>query len=1184
MEIAMHLLRPVGCKAQATDLSRFRIRPTNETFTVTLLLLLLLTMNMFIFSICAFKFVFFKKESWVFVLQDYSRKRQRRSVIPNTKVTTPKGFAPRPQVGTSTQKKDHNPERKEQTSSSQSSSSKPSTSQFSKLIKDGEGKSDFDSLSNLSSTEIKSKFVLEAEEESVKDSDKLVEDPSVCEDVEGEVGMIMQERELGKDDKDCEKGSIMNHGNLKIEKITDYLGKFGIRSGNVKGKIGKWNTEYHSVASINMEDEGANVDASTRKHATKINFKEQSYANPDSEMDAHARWKLLEDLAEESFSCGNKVFVFPRVVKADQVIEVFFNRSLSPLVNEPDVLIKGSFNDWRWKRFTEKMSKSDLKGNWWSSMVYVPKEAYKIDFVFFNGGQVYENNNGEDFSAPVESDMNESSFEDLLLEEERKRLEMLAAEQAEKQRQEEEQRRREEEQAAREADRALAKLEVEKKRGAFQRVMRSAAKSVDGLWHIEPALFKGRDRVQVYYNQSSRPLEHAVNIWIHGGYNNWIDGLSIVERLKRSDKKDGNWWYANVEIATAADATSRRDVSFVDKRALVLDWVFADGPPQQAKVYDNNGYQDFHAAVTDGLSEEIYWVEEENRVFSKLQEDRKLKEEASRKKAEKTARMKAETKGKALKRFLLSQKHVVFTDPVDIRSGMTVKVMYNPYNTVLNGKPEVWFRCSFNRWTHSNGPLKPQKMDPVGNGTQHQAIVKVPLDAYTMDFVFSEREDGGIYDNKNGMDYHIPVMGGIVKEPPLHIMHVAVEMAPIAKVGGLGDVVTSLSRAVQDFGHTIDIILPKMFCVGCVYGRNDDGDRFGFFCHAALEFILHSGFRPDILHCHDWSSAPVAWLFKENYMHYGIGNARVIFTIHNLEFGIGQIARAMVYADRATTVSNTYSKEVSGNPAISPHLYKFHGILNGIDPDIWDPYDDNFIPVSYTSENVVEGKKAAKESLQQRLGLRKSDHPLLGIVTRLTVQKGIHLIKHAIRRTLDCNGQVVLLGSAPDPRIQNDFVNLANQLHQSHGDRVRLCLTYDEPLSHLIYAGSDFILVPSIFEPCGLTQLIAMRYGSIPIVRKTGVSAMTKVKIWTPILGLYDTVFDVDDDKERAQSEGLEPNGFNFEGADSAGVDYALNRAISAWYDGREWFNLLCKRVMQQDWSWNKPALDYIEVYHAARK
>ncbi|KAJ6807102.1 starch synthase 3, chloroplastic/amyloplastic isoform X1 [Iris pallida] len=597
------------------------------------------------------------------------------------------------------------------------------------------------------------------------------------------------------------------------------------------------------------------------------------------------------------------------------------------------------------------------------------------------------------------------------------------------------------------------------------------------------------------------------------------------------------------------------------------------GLPHKAQVYDNNNSKDFHAIVPNDLSEELYWVEEEHRIYRKLQEERKLKEEAARRKVEKSALMKAQTKEKSLKRFLLSHKNIVYTDPLEVRAGKSVKVLYNPSSTVLSGKPEVWFRCSFNRWTHHNGPLPPQKMEPAENGVHVKVAVNIPLDAYMMDFVFSEKEDGGIYDNNNGMDYHIPVVGGIVKEPPMHVVHVAVEMAPIAKVGGLGDVVTSLSRAVQELGHKVDIIFPKydcmnlsnvkdfhfrqsfawggteikvwfgkveglsvyflepqngMFSVGCIYGRNNDGDRFGFFSRAALEFLLQSGIRPDIIHCHDWSSAPVAWLFKEHYRHCEMSNARVIFTIHNLEFGVHHIAKAMTYADKATTVSQTYSKEISGNPAISPHLYKFHGIVNGIDPDIWDPYNDNFIPVAYTSENVVEGKRAAKEALQQRLGLRKYDYPLVGIITRLTVQKGIHLIKHAIWRTLERNGQVVLLGSSPDPRIQNDFVNLANQLHSSHADRARLCLEYDEPLSHLIYAGSDFILVPSLFEPCGLTQLIAMRYGAIPVVRKTG--------------GLYDTVFDVDNDKERAQAQGLEPNGFSFDGTDVGGVDYALNR------------------------------------------
>lgn len=936
-------------------------------------------------------------------------------------------------------------------------------------------------------------------------------------------------------------------------------------------------------------------------------IKDEGWNEPDIQapvekaVDPEVLKKRLQELADENYLNGNKCFVFPEVVKADSMVDIYLNRSMSALADEPGVLIKGAFNGWRWNSFTENLHKSELRGDWWCCKLYIPEQAYRLDFVFFNGDTVYENNNHNDFFLEIESDIDEHSFEDFLVEEKRKELERLAAEEAERKRQAEEERRREEERAAVEADRAQAKSEVEMKKEKLRQMLSLASRYADNFWYIEPNTYRGGDRVRLYYNRSSRPLMHNTEIWMHGGYNNWIDGLSITERLVKSHEKEGDWWYAEVTLP---------------ERALVLDWVFADGPPGNARIYDNNGRQDFHAIVPNNIPEDMFWVEEEHRIFRRLQQERREREDADRLKAEISAKMKAEMKEKTMRAFLLSQKHIVYTEPLEVRAGTSVDVLYNPSNTVLNGKPEVWFRGSFNRWTHPSGPLPPQKMVKAGNGSHLRATVRVPLDAYMMDFVFSESGDGegGIYDNRNGMDYHIPVSDSVAKEPPMHIVHIAVEMAPIAKVGGLGDVVTSLSRAVQDLGHNVEVILPKydclnlsnvkdlhyqqsftwggteikvwfgkvedlpvyflepqngMFWVGCVYGKNDES-RFGFFCHSALEFLLQKGSSPDIIHCHDWSSAPVAWLFKEQYALNGLGNGRVVFTIHNLEFGAHHIGKAMAHCDKATTVSDTYSKEVAGHGAIAPHYFKFHGIRNGIDPDIWDPYTDNFIPVHYTSENVVEGKSAAKKALQQKLGLQQTDTPIVGIISRLTVQKGIHLIKHAIYRTLERNGQVVLLGSAPDPRIQGDFTNLASQLHGEYHGRVKLCLTYDEPLSHLIYAGADFILVPSIFEPCGLTQLIAMRYGSIPIVRKTG--------------GLYDTVFDVDNDKDRAQAQGLEPNGFNFEGADSSGVDYALDRAITTFYDARDWFNSLCKRVMEQDWSWNRPALDYMELYHSARK
>ncbi|CAK9176069.1 unnamed protein product [Ilex paraguariensis] len=1151
---------------------------------------------------------------------DFSRRRQRKFLTASPEDSVPKGFMPRTQVGTSTQRRD------QKNDGQKEGPSTPAT-------KDLAGP-------NKKTIEVK----VETDQ---KESVEIEQAEKVEEEIENEIhiakeSQLAEKRGTGPIDEDLMESQKMKINAKSVGGDSDRIAlegkhldisksnevkqcesnKIDVSQGTTytKGNTGDaiYRTELEGKhVDITKGDDitqnrSAEIDESQKalksmEHIQKTDVSvseekalEESYLKLKLEMEADLRQQELERLAEENFLKGYKLFYYPKVVNPDQDIEVFLNTSLSTLRNEPDVMIMGAFNDWRWKSFTIKLNKTHLNGDWWSCLVHVPKEAYKMDFVFFNGKDVYDNNDRKDFCITVEGGMDVFEFENFLLEEKRRELDKLAEEQAERERQAEEQRRIEAENAAREADRAQAREEAGKRRGMLQELMKKAVTSLDNVWYIEPSNFKGEDMVRIYYNRNSGPLTHLKDIWIHGGYNNWKDGLSIAARLVSSDIKDGDWWYADV---------------VVPDRALVLDWVFADGPPQHASVYDNNCRQDFHAIVPICIPEELYWVEEEHQIYKKLQEDRRLREEAIHAKAERTARMKAETKERTLKIFLLSQKHIVYTEPLNVRAGSTVTVFYNPANTVLNGKPEIWFRCSFNRWTHRMGTLPPQKMLPAEYGSHVKATVKVPLDAYMMDFVFSEREDGGIFDNKNGMDYHLPVFGGVVKEPPMHIVHIAVEMAPIAKVGGLGDVVTSLSRAVQDLNHNVDIILPKYDCLrfnnvkdfqfhksyfwggteikvwfgkveglsvyfldpqngffsaGCIYGCRNDGERFGFFCHAALEFLLQSGFHPDIIHCHDWTSAPVAWLFKEHYMHYGLSKARVVFTIHNLEFGAPLIGKAMAYSDKATTVSPNYSQEVSGNSAIAPHLYKFHGILNGIDPDIWDPYNDKFIPVSYTSENVVEGKRAAKEALQQRLGLKSADLPLVGIITRLTHQKGIHLIKHAIWRTLERNGQVVLLGSAPDPRIQNDFVNLSNQLHSSHNDRARLCLTYDEPLSHLIYAGADFILVPSIFEPCGLTQLTAMRYGSIPVVRRTG--------------GLYDTVFDVDNDKERAQAQGFEPNGFNFDGADAAGVDYALNRAISAWYDGRDWFNSLCKLVMEQDWSWNRPALDYLELYHAARK
>lgn len=285
-----------------------------------------------------------------------------------------------------------------------------------------------------------------------------------------------------------------------------------------------------------MTDKSIETDKKlTEEDSLKLKLEEQ----------ANLRKEQIARLAEENFSSGNKLFVFPQVVQPDQDIEVFLNRSLATLKNEPDILIMGAFNDWRWKSFTARLKKTHHNGDWWSCQIHIPKEAYKIDFVFFNGQSVYDNNDKKDFCLSVEGGMDVFAFEDYLLEEKRKELEKLAKEQTERERQAEEQRRIEAEKAASEADRAQARVEIERQREILQQSIKKAARSVENVWYIMPAEFKGEHLVQLYYNRSSGPLAHSKEIWIHGGHNNWKDGLTIVEKLVSSEKKDGDWWYAD---------------------------------------------------------------------------------------------------------------------------------------------------------------------------------------------------------------------------------------------------------------------------------------------------------------------------------------------------------------------------------------------------------------------------------------------------------------------------------------------------------------------------------------------------------------------------------------------------------------------------------------------------------------
>ncbi|KAG8482282.1 hypothetical protein CXB51_026986 [Gossypium anomalum] len=487
--------------------------------------------------------------------------------------------------------------------------------------------------------------------------------------------------------------------------------------------------------------------------------------------------------------------------------------------------------------------------------------------------------------------------------------------------------------------------------------------------------------------------------------------------------------------------------------------------------------------------------------------------------------------------------------------------------------------------------------------------------------------------------------------PGLYIVHIAAEMAPVAKVGGLGDVVTGLGKTLQKKGHLVEIILPKYDCMqydgihelraldvtvesyfdgklfqnkiwvgtveglpvyfiephhpnkffwrGQYYGEHDDFKRFSFFSRAALEFLLQAGKKPDIIHCHDWQTAFVAPLYWDLYAPKGLNSARICFTCHNFEYqgtasaselascgldaqelnradrmqdntaqdSVNPVKGAIVFSNIVTTVSPTYAQEVRTaeggkglHSTLNSHSRKFMGILNGIDTDAWNPATDNFLKVQY-SANDMQGKAENKAAMRRNLGLSSADdqRPLVGCITRLVPQKGVHLIKHAIYRTLEMGGQFVLLGSSPVPQIQREFEGIANQF-QNH-EHIRLILKYDESLSHAIYAASDMFIIPSIFEPCGLTQMIAMRYGSVPIARKTG--------------GLNDSVFDVNEETIPHQIR----NGFTFTTPDEQGINGALERAFNFYKNNKESWKQLVQKNMNIDFSWDSSASRYEELY-----
>lgn len=386
------------------------------------------------------------------------------------------------------------------------------------------------------------------------------------------------------------------------------------------------------------------------------------------------------------------------------------------------------------------------------------------------------------------------------------------------------------------------------------------------------------------------------------------------------------------------------------------------------------------------------------------------------------------------------------------------------------------------------------------------------------------------------------------------------------------------------------------------YGYKDDVLRFSCFCQVVLEYMKLEKKNPDIIHLHDWQTALIAPMSKDLFKSSSFSSSRITFTIHNIEhqgwcskkdldkvgldgthylhpsrlqdnirsWDINMMKGALVYADHINTVSPTYAYEVKTHEGgkglentLKKYEDKFSGILNGIDAESWNPENDPAIPFHYSWRNIEEKKKNT-EALRDILSLSKENKPIVACISRLVPQKGVELIKHAIFRTLDSGGQFVLLGSSPIKKIQDDFLKIKKQF-QKH-PQVSLEFGFKEDLAHLIFAGADIFIVPSIFEPCGLTQLIALKYGSIPVVRKTG--------------GLADTIFDI----EYSEKPFEKGNGYVFEHPNKQGLNFALDRAIKHWRQKPSEWKELMLRGMRIDSSWKEPAKRYVKIYEKGKK
>ena len=371
----------------------------------------------------------------------------------------------------------------------------------------------------------------------------------------------------------------------------------------------------------------------------------------------------------------------------------------------------------------------------------------------------------------------------------------------------------------------------------------------------------------------------------------------------------------------------------------------------------------------------------------------------------------------------------------------------------------------------------------------------------------------------------------------------------------------------------------------------DDIPKFCYFGKAALAALNYLDWTPDVVHCHDWQAALVPLYLRTCFKDSNVGRASCVLTIHNLRFqGIydrktiqywsglpdyvfnkdcltqnwldaNMLKGGITYSNVVTTVSNTYAGEIQTEEygeGLEEHLRYHHnklvGIVNGIDTDIWNPATDKLLAAPYNSQNVIENKKANKKALQESLGLEVDDHKIvIGLISRLTNQKGLDLVNNVIPHIMDEHTQVVVLGTG-DAEYEDAFRYYEN----AYKGNFCAYIAYNENVAHNIYAGCDALLVPSRFEPCGLTQLISMRYGSVPIVRETG--------------GLKDTVqpYNLFDNTG---------NGFTFDRYESGLLYDAINRAKTLYFESRPYWDEMVVRNMNKDVSWEQSAKHYKDMY-----